>query len=100
MEKPFVGVARSFRQAQVQYESMEEVLEQIGSELGVGPEGIIPMIRSLPKAREVDVLRARIVGLINESTTTMVFRPRWRTGTGDWKRQRHAQQQRRHVQRQ
>ena len=67
MEKPFVGIARSFRQARVQYESMEEALEQIGSELGVGPEGIIPTIRSLPKAREVDALRARIAGLINDN---------------------------------
>ena len=67
MEKPFVGVARSFRQARVQYESMEEALEQISSELGVGPEGIIPTIRSLPKAREVDVLRARISGFINDN---------------------------------
>ena len=67
MEKPFVGIARGFRQVWAQYESMEEVLEQIGSELGVEPEGIIPMIRSLPKAREVDALRARITGLINDN---------------------------------
>ena len=67
MEKPFVDIARSFRQARVQYESMEEALEQIGSELGVGLEGIIPTIRSLLKAREVDALRARIAGLINEN---------------------------------
>ena len=67
VEKPFVGIARSFRQARAQYESMEEALEQIGSELGVGPEGIIPTIRSLPKAREVDALRARIAGLINDN---------------------------------
>ena len=46
---------------------MEEALEQIGSELGVGPEGIIPTIRSLPKAREVDAFRARIAGLINDN---------------------------------
>ena len=67
MEKPFVDVARSLWQAWVQYESMEEVLEQIGSELGVRPDGIIPTIRSLPKAREMDGLRARIAGLINDN---------------------------------
>ena len=80
VEKPFVGIARSFRQAQAQYESMEEALEQIGSELGVGPEGIIPTIRSLPKAREVDVLRARIAGLINDNNglQTQVADRNWR----------------------
>ena len=67
VEKPFVGIARSFWQAWAQYESMEEALEQIGSELGVGPEGIIPTIRSLSKAREMDALRARIAGLINDN---------------------------------
>ena len=67
MEKPFVSVARSLRQARVQYESMEEALEQIGSELGVRPEGIIPTIWSLPKAKEMDALRARIAGLINDN---------------------------------
>ena len=67
MEKPFVGIARGFRQAPAQYESMEEALEKIGSELGVGPEGIISTIRSLPKAREVDALRARIARLINDN---------------------------------
>ena len=46
---------------------MEEALEQIGSELGMRPEGIISTIRSLPKAREMDVLRARIAGLINDN---------------------------------
>ena len=65
--KPFVGVARSLWQARVQYESMEEALEQIDSELGVRPEGIILTIRSLPKAREMDALRARIAGLINDN---------------------------------
>ena len=67
MEKPFIGIARRFRQARIQYESMKEALEQIGSKLGVGLEGIIPTIRSLPKAREVDALRARIAGLINDN---------------------------------
>ena len=67
MEKPFVGIARGFRQAWAQYESMEETLEQISSELGVEPEGIISMIQSLPKAREMDALRARIAGLINDN---------------------------------
>ena len=47
MEKPFADVARSLWQARVQYESMEEALEQIGSELGVRPDGIIPTIQSL-----------------------------------------------------
>ena len=67
MEKPFVGVARSIRQARIQYESMEEALEQIGSELGVRPNGIIPTIRSLPKAREMEELRARITGLLKDN---------------------------------
>ena len=67
MEKSFVGIARGFGQARAQYESMEEALEKIGSKLGVGPEGIILTIRSLPKAREVDALKARIAGLINDS---------------------------------
>ena len=59
---------------------MEEALEQIGSELGVGPEGIILTIRSLPKAREVDALRARIAGLINDndSLQTQVADWNWR----------------------
>ena len=38
MEKPFVGIARGFRQAWAQYESMEEALDKIGPELGVGPK--------------------------------------------------------------
>ena len=46
---------------------MEEALEQIGSELGVRPNGIIPTIRSLPKAKEMEELRARIVGLLKEN---------------------------------
>ena len=67
MDKPFVSIARGFRQARNQYESMEKALEQIGSELGVSPDEIIPTIRSLPKAQKVDGLRIRIVGLINEN---------------------------------
>ena len=67
MEKPFIGIAKSLRQARVQYESIEEALERIGSKLGVRPEGIIPTIRSLPKAREMDALKARIAGLINDN---------------------------------
>ena len=46
---------------------MEEALEQIGSELGVRPNGIIPTIRSLPKAREMDELKAQIAGLLKEN---------------------------------
>ena len=46
---------------------MEEALEQIGFELGVRPDGIIPTIRSLPKAREIDGLRVRIAGLISDN---------------------------------
>ena len=46
---------------------MEEALEQIGSELGVRPNGIIPMIRSLSKAREMEELRTRIAGLLKEN---------------------------------
>ena len=67
VERPFVDVARSIRQARIQYESMEEALEQIGSELGVRPNGIIPTIRSLPKAREMEELRARIAGLLKKN---------------------------------
>ena len=80
MEKPFDGVARSLWQARVQYESMEEALEQIGFELGVRSEGIIPIIRSLLKAREMDALRARIAGLINDNDglQTQVADRNWR----------------------
>ena len=46
---------------------MEEALEQIGSELGVRPNGIISTIRSLPKAKETEELRARIVGLLKDN---------------------------------
>ena len=51
----------------MQYESMEEALEQIGSELGVRPNGIISKIQSLPKAQEVEELRARIAGLLKDN---------------------------------
>ena len=67
VEKPFIGMSRSIRQARIQYESMEEALEQIGSELGVRPNGIIPTIRSLPKAQETEELRARIARLLKEN---------------------------------
>ena len=67
MEKPFVGVAMSIWQARIQYESMEEALEQIGSELRVRPNRIIPMIRSLPKAQEMEELRARIARLLKNN---------------------------------
>ena len=67
VEKPFIDVLRSIWQAQIQYESMEEALEQIGSELGVRSNGIIPKIRSLPKAREVEELRAWIARLLKEN---------------------------------
>ena len=46
---------------------MEEVLEQIDSELGVRPNGIIPTIWSLPKAQEMDELRAQIAGLLKKN---------------------------------
>ena len=67
VDKPFVNIARGFRQARNQYESMEQALEQIGSELGISPDQIIPTIRTLPKAQEVDGLRVRIAGLISEN---------------------------------
>ena len=67
VDKPFVSIARGFRQARNQYESMEQALEQIGSELGVSPDQIIPTIRSLPKAQEMDGLRVRIAELISEN---------------------------------
>ena len=68
VDKPFASIARGFRQAWNQYESMETALEQIGSELGVSPEEIIPTIRTLPKAQEVDGLRIRIASLISENS--------------------------------
>ena len=46
---------------------MEQALDQIGFELGVRPYGIIPTIRSLPKAQEMDGLRVWIAGLISEN---------------------------------
>ena len=67
VDKPFVSIARGFRQARNQYESMEQALEQIGSELGVSPDQIIPTIQTLPKAQEVDGLRVRIARLISEN---------------------------------
>ena len=67
VDKPFASIARGFRQARDQYESMETALEQIGSELGVGPEDIIPTIRKLPKAQEVDGLRIRIASFISKN---------------------------------
>ena len=68
VDKPFANIARGFRQARDQYESMEQVLDQIGSELGVSPEEIIPTIRMLPKAQEVDGLRIRIASLISKNS--------------------------------
>ena len=68
VDKPFASIARGFRQARNQYESMETALEQIGSELGVSPEDIIPTIRTLPKAQEVDGLRIWIASLISENS--------------------------------
>ena len=38
------------------------------SELGVGPEDIIPTIRKLPKAQEVDGLWIRIASLISKNS--------------------------------
>ena len=46
---------------------MEKALEQIGSELEVSPEEIIPSIQTLPKAQEVDRLRIQIASLISEN---------------------------------
>ena len=67
MDKPFASIAKRFRQAWNQYESMEKALEQIGSELGVGPEEIISTIRSLPKVQETEGLRVRIASLITKN---------------------------------
>ena len=75
VDKSFVSIARGFRQARNQYESMEQTLEQIGSELGVSPDQIIPTIWTLPKAQEVD---ARTTGC----------RLMWRTGTEERKEPR------------
>ena len=68
VNKPIASIAQGFRQARDQYESMETALEQIGSELGVSPEEIIPTIRKLPKAQEVDGLRIWIASLISENS--------------------------------
>ena len=46
---------------------MEEALEEIGSELGVEPKGIIQRIQSLSKAWEMEELKARIAGLLKEN---------------------------------
>ena len=67
VEKPFTAVAKSLWEARRPYESMEEVLEHIGSELGVRPNGIILTIWSLPKAWEMEELRARIAGLLKDN---------------------------------
>ena len=67
VDKPFASIARGFRQARNQYELMEKALEQIGSKLGISLEEIIPTIRTLPKAQEVDGLRIRIANLISEN---------------------------------
>ena len=67
VDKPFASIARGFRQARDQYESMEQALDQIGSELGISPEEIIPTIWTLPKAQKVDGLRIRIASLISEN---------------------------------
>ena len=67
MDKLVASIARGFRQARNQYELMETALEQIGSKLGVSLEEIIPTIRTLPKAQEVDGLRIRIASLISEN---------------------------------
>ena len=67
LDKPFASIARGFRQARSQYEAMEKALDQIGSELGVSPEDIIPTIRTLPKAQETDGLRIRIASLVSEN---------------------------------
>ena len=90
VEKPFISVTKSIQQARMQYESMEEALEQIGSELRVRPNEIIPTIRTLPKAWEMEELRARIADC---SRRMRIFKPRWRTGTGRLRRRRHEQQQ-------
>ena len=68
VDKPFASIARGFRQARNQYESMETALEQIGSKLGVSPKDIIPTIRTLPQAQEVDGLQIRIASLISENS--------------------------------
>ena len=44
-----------------------EALEEIGSELAVAPNGIIPKIRSLPKAREIEELQTQIADLLKEN---------------------------------
>ena len=69
VEKPFITVTKSIRQARMQYKSMKEALEQIGFELGVRPNRIIPKIRSLPKAQEVEELRAQIAELLQDNAT-------------------------------
>ena len=60
-------VTASLRQAKRQYLEMEEVLEEISAELGVEPRRIMLHNRALPKAREMEDLRARIDSLLKEN---------------------------------
>ena len=56
---------------------MEQALDQIGSKLEVRPNGIIPTIRSLPKAQEMDGFRVRIAGLISENDRLQIQVADW-----------------------
>ena len=65
--RPFAAVIASLRQPKRQYLGMEEALEEIGTELGVEPRQIMQHIRALPKAQEVEDLRAWIDSLFKEN---------------------------------
>ena len=62
VDKPFASIARGFWQARDQYESMEQALDQIGSELGVSLEEIIPTIRTLLKKSGIKNLPLKLGG--------------------------------------
>ena len=65
--RPFTAVARSLQHARSQYLGMEQALEEISSELGVEPRQVVEHIKALPKAREMEDLRARIDCLFKEN---------------------------------
>ena len=68
VSKAFIAVATSLRQAKRQYLDMEEALEEINAELGVEPRQIMEHIKAVPKAQEMEDLRARINCLLKKNT--------------------------------
>ena len=67
VSRPFAVVTASLRQAKRQYLGMEEALEEISAELGVEPRQVLEHIKALPKAWEMEDLRARIDYLLKEN---------------------------------